>query len=209
MHSWPSKYRLQFVRWLNLQYFHCLIIMWPLGAPVCRMLLSSVWKTDRSYLEVNEWTAATGDERGRHVGRPSEWNKGEVVWANQWGEKLVLILLDLSPSMSTWSSSLQKRVFPVCLRSSRIYLIPSSTVHLMKDIMVWVGWTTVSRPFRGTDSKSFIFLTLICCKSWFISLKGCSHGAIKCLFFGCWKFNVLSCVLIVLLRSHPRAKPLN
>lgn len=175
----------------------------------CRMSLFSAWKTDRSYLEINEWTAATGDERGRRGWRPSEWNKGEVVWANQWGEKLVLILLDLSPSMSTWSISLQKRECPVCLRSSRIYLIASSTAHLMKDIMVWVGWTTVSRPFRWTDSKSFIFLTLICYKRWFISLKVCSHGAIKCLFFACWKFNVLSCVRVVSLRSHRRAKPLN
>jgi len=43
------------------------------------------------------------------------------------------------PTMSTRSVSLEKRLCPVCPESSRINLIPSSTAHLMKDIMVGVG----------------------------------------------------------------------
>lgn len=97
-------------------------------------------------------------ERGQRGGRTSGWDEGEVVWANQWDEKLVSILLDLSPPMSTRSVSLKKRRCPVCPESSRINLILSSTAHLMKDIMVWVGWTTVSRPFWWIDCKSFIRL---------------------------------------------------
>lgn len=69
---------------------------------------------------------------------------------------------------------------------------PSSTAHLMKDIMVWVGRRTVSRPFWWTGGKSFISSTLICCKTWFINLKGCSQETIKCLFFVCRKFWYLA-----------------
>lgn len=54
------------------------------------------------------------------------------------------------------SVSLKNRPCPVCPRSTRINRFLSSTAHLMKDIMVWVGRTTVSRPFWWADCTPFM-----------------------------------------------------
>lgn len=56
------------------------------------------------------------------------------------------------------SVSRRNRLCPVRPRSTRINLLLSSTAHLMKDIMAWVGRRTVSRPFWWTDCKPFIML---------------------------------------------------
>lgn len=44
-----------------------------------------------------------------------------------------------APPMSTWSISMKRRLCPVRPERTRINLSLSTTAHLMKDIMAWVG----------------------------------------------------------------------